>query len=285
MNPATTEAIQQAPSSSSSSPSPPGITSPPAKKRAFEKKSDDKIDQLAMANDIANKEAEGGREGGGDEIKQKRARTGGSGGVWVEAWQGWRGVLASCDTQKERRAVGELLDLLEDEADRLEEGGRTTVGAGRDLLEALEAELEAARGGRGRRFQVLESGVRGLVFVRFLPGTPALERVTAAEFVRGLLNHLLGSRAALRHVVRLLPLEVTCRAQHDEILRAARSLLLPRFHPPHVQPVTVRLSPPPPPFPLSSLFLFTVASCFLASASHSSTRSTRWRCGSGTTIR
>ena len=122
------------------------------------------------------------------------------------------------------------MDLLQEQYERATAGlpgAGAEAGAGPpggadapDVAAALAAEVAALKDREGKQFWHHQTGLKGTVFVemRDVEGKP---RVTPAELCAGLARHLDTTRALpSRHLVRVLPVEVTCFAGLAEIAEA-----------------------------------------------------------------
>ena len=98
-----------------------------------------------------------------------------------------------------------------------------------DVDAALEKEKTAldkvaAKEGTERRFQVVDSGVQNLVFIRTTVESPV-------ELAESIMKEVQSSGTQIsRYLLRLVPVEVTCKAFSENVEEAAKPVIFKRFH-------------------------------------------------------
>mmetsp|Transcript_26796 Transcript_26796/g.86116 ORF Transcript_26796/g.86116 Transcript_26796/m.86116 type:complete len:280 (+) Transcript_26796:3-842(+) len=183
----------------------------------------------------------GGEGGGGSHAKRRYVAP--TPGV-CELSRGMRGVLITCDTHLEHKAIKEAYRLLDDLA-----GGGAAAGDGGDggddgdggsasgtAGDKLAAELAALKEGGGegggsggggtahaKRFSVAQTGCAGTVLLRFSEEaddpTEIASRALGEAQARG--------ESSAPHVIRLLPVQAVCGATPAAIVAALQPLLAP----------------------------------------------------------
>jgi len=110
-----------------------------------------------------------------------------------------------------------------------EKEGRGEGDADDDVDAALEREKMAldevaAKEGVERRFQVVDSGVQNLVFIRTTVESPV-------ELAESIMKEVQASGTQIsRYLLRLVPVEVTCKAFSENVEEAAKPIIFKRFH-------------------------------------------------------
>ncbi|KAL3925902.1 MAG: hypothetical protein SGPRY_003539 [Prymnesium sp.] len=174
-----------------------------------------------MPKRAAPASSDGGRE---KRRYAQQAASGGRGALGV----GMRGVLISCDVHLEREAIKETLRLLEgltEEGPAANAVPSSSLTAGDALAREIEQLKEAGNtaGGRGKRnaFTVAQTGCGGNVFIRFE------ERAhDPLRLVEQVMESVLLSRGLeAPHVIRMLPVQVTCAAKPSAIETALKPLV------------------------------------------------------------
>ena len=90
--------------------------------------------------------------------------------------------------------------------------------------EKLALDEVAAKEGVERRFQVVDSGVQNLVFIRTTVESPV-------ELAESIMKEVQKSGTQIsRYLLRLVPVEVTCKAFSENVEEAAKPLISKRFH-------------------------------------------------------
>ena len=154
-----------------------------------------------------------------------------------ELGPGMRGVLVSCDVHVERDAIRECFRLFESLAEQEDGPVSEEVQTGGTAGDALAREIAAMRqqkqqqkqqqqaGGASeqRRFSVPQTGCAGNVFIRFEGAS-----VDPLQLVTTVMEQALATRAVdAPHVVRMLPVQITCPAKPSAIDAELRPLLPP----------------------------------------------------------
>mmetsp|Transcript_62533 Transcript_62533/g.104068 ORF Transcript_62533/g.104068 Transcript_62533/m.104068 type:complete len:270 (+) Transcript_62533:30-839(+) len=145
--------------------------------------------------------------------------------------KGMRGVLLTCDTHLEKKAVRECVQMLE----RLDEDESTAAScapatAYNTAGAVLASELAALQSGQAatgdftkgkQRFSVVQTGCGGNVMIRFQHDQDEplqiVDRAMEAARTTG--------TSGAPHVVRLLPVQATCAANRASIMQAVTPLI------------------------------------------------------------
>lgn len=133
-----------------------------------------------------------------------------------------RGFLCTCNS-REKECVREAYNILNEHADLLF-GGSALTPSKVDIDDDLDAEINNLRTeDKHKRFQVVESGAKNVLFIR-----------TSIDEPVKLAHHILQSvhdnnRHQTRHLIRLVPVEVTCKAFLNDVLQAVEPLLEKHF--------------------------------------------------------
>lgn len=90
---------------------------------------------------------------------------------------------------------------------------------GGDVEEDLKKEIEALKGREGRRFQVVDSGAKNVLFIRTTLENP----VELSEKIMTDVQRT--KQQQCRFLIRLVPVEVTCKAYVKDIEKAIEPLL------------------------------------------------------------
>ena len=166
----------------------------------------------------------------------------------ASAARGHPALLCSCDQHREREAVNELQELLNEYADEIfppaadgadgadgagaeaagsasdgSDGGGAATGAGLSIEAELAAEiagLKEQRASGGSRFSFLDTGCKGLVVVRINDA-----RVDPVALVDAIFRDAVLGVQKTRYVSRLLPLQACCVAEEAQIVETAKPLL------------------------------------------------------------
>lgn len=174
---------------------------------------------------------EGG--GGGDGSAKKRKYTQQGHHRGTELGAGMRGALITCDVHVERHAIREAFALLEGLTEpepgpsAAPAGSESAATAGDELqreLQELQRSQKAGGGGgarEGKRFAVAQTGVGGTVLIRFESSS-----IDPMALIGRVMDGALASgRNSTPHVVRMLPVQVTCHAKASAIIEAAAPLI------------------------------------------------------------
>lgn len=140
---------------------------------------------------------------------------------------GMKGFLCSCNF-REKDCIRESYNILNEYADIVygNEGNKNetleeVVNVEEDiegLLKEIES-LKSANEKAGRRFQVIESGAKNFLFIRTTVDDP----VKLAEMIVKDINDK--KKQKTRFLLRLVPVEITCKAYIDDIKKACEPLL------------------------------------------------------------
>ncbi|CAH1366859.1 THUMP domain-containing protein 1 homolog [Tenebrio molitor] len=130
-----------------------------------------------------------------------------------------KGFLCSCNS-REKDCIKESYNLLNEYADKLYPAvlnPSDNETDEQDISESLSKEISGLKGtgpSSERRFQVIESGAKNFLFIRTSLENPA---ELAEAIIKDI--HDSGSQKT-RFLLRLIPVEITCRATPDEIGKA-----------------------------------------------------------------
>ncbi|XP_043241497.1 THUMP domain-containing protein 1-like isoform X1 [Amphibalanus amphitrite] len=145
---------------------------------------------------------------------------------------GLRGFLCTTNN-KERECVREAYNILNEYAnqmygaeDSVQEEVAAAGGTSQDVEQSLEAELAALKEqkvSKERRFQQVESGAKNCIFIstQLEQTAPLVERI--AREIRDT-----GTQRT-RYLLRLIPVQVTCKATEEDIRASAESMIKEAF--------------------------------------------------------
>ncbi|KAL1934260.1 hypothetical protein VTP01DRAFT_6442 [Rhizomucor pusillus] len=143
------------------------------------------------------------------------------------------GVMVTCTRGRENRAAKEVLDLFNEYLEslypdaKLEASGDDENDDQKDDLEASIAKEVAAikEGKKNKIFANIPMNLDCVIFIR----TKA--PVEPVQFVHHILTDMKKHQVKkTRYVSRLLPVEMTCQANMDDIERVARQIVTPKFN-------------------------------------------------------
>eukprot|EP00850_Spirogloea_muscicola_P021684 SM000258S09100 [mRNA] locus=s258:80600:84649:+ [translate_table: standard] len=98
-----------------------------------------------------------------------------------------------------------------------------------DIATALESEMQGLRSLKQVRFARVETGCKGLVFVR-MRRSPDRAGLGPSELAEAVARHTAETRVSkTRYSMRLMPAEATCYASPAEIAQAARPIIARHF--------------------------------------------------------
>lgn len=129
-----------------------------------------------------------------------------------------RGFLCSCNN-REKDCVYESYNLLNRYADALYGSEEEKQKSSGDVDDDLKKEIEALKGKQARRFQVVDSGAKNILFIRTTLENP----VELAEKI--MMDVQRTQQQQSRFLIRLVPIEVTCKAYVKDIEKAIEPLL------------------------------------------------------------
>lgn len=141
---------------------------------------------------------------------------------------GLKGFLCTCNF-REKECIREAYNILNTYADSLNqtesnEVENTTKSEDKeDISDELAKELNALKQENekpsNRRFQVVESGAKNILFIRTTLDNPV-------EITTAILNDILQSKQQkTRYLLRLVPIEITCKANMDDIKKSVSTLI------------------------------------------------------------
>lgn len=139
---------------------------------------------------------------------------------------GLRGFICSCNF-KEKECIREAYNILNEYGDMVygpeSNQGETeeeTINVEEDI-EGLLKEIEAIQSVEksGRRFQVVDSGAKNFLFIR----TNISDPVKVAEMIVKDISDK--KKHKTRHLLRLIPIEATCKAYLYDIKKVAQPLI------------------------------------------------------------
>ena len=162
---------------------------------------------------------------GGDGAKKRRS------GHGTELTAGMRGVIITCDSHLEHKAIRECFErfgMVTETGPRASGPKDDAAGAatGGTAGDALAREIEALKqGGRaaGARpaFSVAQTGCAGNVMIRFEG-----EALDPIEIVEQVMEEALTSRCSgAPHIVRMLPVQASCSAHVRNIVQTVEPLV------------------------------------------------------------
>ncbi|DAZ97648.1 TPA: hypothetical protein N0F65_003966 [Lagenidium giganteum] len=151
--------------------------------------------------------------------------------------KGHKGVLVTCDKTKERQAVKDALNILNEMADKYfppadkadsdanedkaEETGGSSDTIQKKLQEEIDALKSAAKDGKTGRFTPLDTGVKGLLLVQFKD-----ESLSPVVLVKKIFEEVEATKEfASRFINRIIPLEKIAYSGMDEIKESMLPLL------------------------------------------------------------
>lgn len=146
------------------------------------------------------------------------------------------GVFMSCARGKERKAATELVELMEEHAQRMYADYAPQEASCTDIESQIEKELaDMRRPAEPSRISSLDTDTECLCFIQCLPP------VDSFSLLKDVLRTMEATGASRsRYVQRLVPVRVLCRADTDSIRTAATAALAPAFAD---QPRTYRVEP------------------------------------------
>ncbi|XP_037094192.1 THUMP domain-containing protein 1-like [Pollicipes pollicipes] len=141
---------------------------------------------------------------------------------------GLRGFLCTTNN-KERECVREAYNLLNEYANEMfgaEQELQESADAGGEVEADLEAELAALKSKstpKERRFQQVESGAKNCIFIstQLEQTAPLVERIARDIRRTGVQR--------TRYLLRLLPVQVTCKATEEDIRATAEQMIKEAF--------------------------------------------------------
>jgi len=140
---------------------------------------------------------------------------------------GLKGFLCSCNF-REKDCIRESYNILNEYADILygteahRSEAQDEVVSGEDDADDLQKEIESLKSAdkaTERRFQVVESGAKNFLFIR----TTIEDPVKLTEMIVQDISER--KKQKTRFLLRLIPIEVTCKAYVDDIQKACEPLL------------------------------------------------------------
>ncbi|KAK5642979.1 hypothetical protein RI129_009146 [Pyrocoelia pectoralis] len=138
---------------------------------------------------------------------------------------GLKGFFCSCNV-REKDCISESYNILNEYADQLElvgseEKANTEVDGIGDM-DRLQEEIQALQSlnrHRSNKFQVLESGAKNIVFIRTMLEDPVK---LAHSIIEDIFKN---KQQKTRFLIRLVPIEITCKAYLDDIKHAVEPLI------------------------------------------------------------
>ncbi|XP_022091488.1 THUMP domain-containing protein 1-like [Acanthaster planci] len=158
---------------------------------------------------------------------------------------GMRGFLLTCN-RMELLCLREAYSLLSEYADKLygpeKMGGDNDASSGsesesepEDIEASLRrevAEMKQKREQKEMRFEAINSGAKNVIFIR-------TQLVDPTELVHHIMTDIANTQTCKScHIMRMLPVSVTCRASIEDISKHAPEFLYPYFHTDGVTPAT-----------------------------------------------
>ena len=134
-----------------------------------------------------------------------------------------RGFLLFCN-HKERETIREGYNLLNEYADQSNDNIEDDTEEKSDQEDDIDAQLEAEKSAlktesTEKRFQVVESGVQNVLFVKTTLKDPVQLATRILEDIQKT-----GTQKT-RHLIRLIPIQITCKAYDANVKTAVESLV------------------------------------------------------------
>lgn len=135
-----------------------------------------------------------------------------------------KGFLCFCN-YREKEAIREAYNILNQHYEEVE---NTAAAVREDEEEDIDAQLEkekselakeAGESEEGRRFQVVESGVNNVLFIRTQVPDPLALVTKVLEGIRD------SRKQVTRHLIRMLPVQATCKAYEQNVRPAVQTLV------------------------------------------------------------
>ncbi|XP_075225029.1 THUMP domain-containing protein 1 homolog [Lycorma delicatula] len=144
---------------------------------------------------------------------------------------GMRGFLCTCNA-KEKECIREAYNILNDYADKLYgeeqfDDDKDEAVDETEIEDELKKEVESLKTTnkniKERRFQVIDSGANNCIFIKTTLPEPI-------ELVNSVTNDVYKTHKQIsRYVMRLLPIEITCKAYLDDIKKECEKLFEKHF--------------------------------------------------------
>ncbi|TPX67059.1 hypothetical protein SpCBS45565_g04023 [Spizellomyces sp. 'palustris'] len=158
---------------------------------------------------------------------------------------GMQGIMAFCTMNKEKQAVAELRNILDEFAEQLygreQNSEESTINdsvadeEGQDVADMLDRELkqlQSKREGKEEQFHWRKTNIDCMVFLQ------THHPIDPSDFVYRILTDLQTKKIKrTRYTMRMHPVQETCRAYMDDIKQLAQRLLSPYFHQEEQSPV------------------------------------------------
>ncbi|EFA00591.1 THUMP domain-containing protein 1 homolog [Tribolium castaneum] len=124
-----------------------------------------------------------------------------------------RGFLCSCNN-REKDCIKESYNLLNEYADKLYQESNEPE-AEQDIDDSLAKEISELKQDKSeKRFQVIESGAKNFLFIRTSLENPV-------ELAEAIIKDVDGSKTQrTKFLLRLIPVEITCKANVSDIVNA-----------------------------------------------------------------
>ena len=146
---------------------------------------------------------------------------------------GMKGFICSCNNNKEKECIREAYNILNKYFDQIqakEDDKEVDKSAQKvsEIEDCLQNELEAMKSKtispQSKRFQVVDSGAKNFLFVQTTIDNP----LELAEKIISDIAH--SKQQQTRFLIRLVPIEVTCKAYIDDITKSFEVLLHKYFN-------------------------------------------------------
>lgn len=138
---------------------------------------------------------------------------------------GLRGFLAFCN-HREREAIGETKSIFDQYDTAVEEEEEENNDADDDIDAEMDKELEKLKSEAGQkkpRFQLLDSGAQNVLFFKTTNKDPV-------QLVTKVLEDISSTGVQkTKHLIRLVPVETTCKAYEENIKEAGKRILSRHF--------------------------------------------------------
>ncbi|KAK2711539.1 THUMP domain-containing protein 1-like [Artemia franciscana] len=137
---------------------------------------------------------------------------------------GLKGFLCTCNNA-EKQCVREAYNILNEVSDKLYGLEKKSPACSEDIESDLDSELKSLRTAEieQKRFQVVDSGANNVVFIKTTVPSPL-------EVAQKIINDIKeNGEQKTRFLLRLLPVELTCRASIEEIKKALQPIITEHF--------------------------------------------------------
>jgi hypothetical protein len=155
-------------------------------------------------------------------------RGGGGGSGDLTSCRGFAGVLGTCDAAREKESNKELTNLLqqtieriypvvaEDSIDSPQESDSIA-----DMIKSEVAQLKSKKQGGGQDVVSINTGIKGIVFVKI-----SRRDICPVKLIKAIFDQVKADKVpCTRHVVRIIPLQLAFFPNDDEFSSTAKMLV------------------------------------------------------------